>query len=463
MSTSLSIASRQPRPLSPASPPFTSIKPGAPSDLNHPRTPSSPPLMSATAPNHATPSPPTAYTSSSSAATTSNLPSSATPPSSVNLSQQPNLMSTHTFPTPASTTGVAATTAGSVEGEDQDGDVRMQLDAEGSESQTKDTNHDAMAIDTEEHRRSDHERHRGDEDSTEYFKGKGLDTEQTVEQRMSEETRAGLERLHADVGPPYLLLKSPHPPMRPNPTQDLLSLYGLGPLVATVARKDPVTGEKINRLRKSYEGKVKEFGLAGRNKAVKHPEDQPGGLLELVHWPDEEWQNQKVMGKEISRGFSDTLKAKLDRVTQMLPGPLPDDDSWRSKLGLDETKEEEMQALADISARKQQQQASQVNQVRAAQTNGIPSSVAAASIPTEPARPRRSGKKRSYNESSWTGYGDGFVDDEDMAGGYSTGDGEDGRRGAGSKKKRKRVGHPFAFLPLVLFFFRGGGITTVKS
>ena len=50
------------------------------------------------------------------------------------------------------------------------------------------------------------------------------------------------------------------------------------------------------------------------------------------------------------------------------------------------------------------------------------------------ARPKRAVKKRGYDESSFEGYGEGFVDDDMADGGYSTGDGEDGR------KRRKKVG-----------------------
>lgn len=52
----------------------------------------------------------------------------------------------------------------------------------------------------------------------------------------------------------------------------------------------------------------------------------------------------------------------------------------------------------------------------------------------EMARPKRAIKKRGYDEASFEGYGEGFVDDEMGDGGYSTGDGEDGR------KRRKKVG-----------------------
>ena len=46
----------------------------------------------------------------------------------------------------------------------------------------------------------------------------------------------------------------------------MLALYSLSELQASVARKD-ASGNKINKLRKSYENKVKALGLEGRSKA----------------------------------------------------------------------------------------------------------------------------------------------------------------------------------------------------
>ena len=80
------------------------------------------------------------------------------------------------------------------------------------------------------------------------------------------------------------------PRSRPHPTQDLFQLYGLEPLANSVRRKDPVTGEKINKLRKSYESKIKEF--AGKNKPVVNE----GEFFHLLNWPDEEWANTRNDG-----------------------------------------------------------------------------------------------------------------------------------------------------------------------
>ena len=45
-----------------------------------------------------------------------------------------------------------------------------------------------------------------------------------------------------------------------------------------MARRDPKTGEKINKLRKSYENKVKALELEGRNKAEANSNELQGLL-----------------------------------------------------------------------------------------------------------------------------------------------------------------------------------------
>ena len=64
--------------------------------------------------------------------------------------------------------------------------------------------------------------------------------------------------------------------------QNLISLFGVQPLAATVARTDPVTGEKNNKMRKSYGGQLKMLGLAGRNRSVEHEEGKLMGLREMT-------------------------------------------------------------------------------------------------------------------------------------------------------------------------------------
>ncbi|KAI9819937.1 MAG: hypothetical protein M1827_006507 [Pycnora praestabilis] len=308
-------------------------------------------------------------------------------------------------------------------------------------------NDDAMAIDTEDQMPTNHNRQEGvAEDAAIEPVPLGISEESRGKEREADwgsnegeellpDGRPSLDRLHADVGPLYLLCKSAHPKSRPHPTQNLLSLYGLDRLAGEVARTDPVTGAKINKMRKSYEGKVKNFGVAGKNKPIKHVEGQPGGLMEMVSWPDEEWYNQKVAGREIEKGFDETLLAKLEHATKMEPGPLPNADYWKEVLGLDE--EKKPPPASETASKRPVAQAAKVTQVNGATPRAA---VIVESASGDPARPKRSGRKRRYDEHSFEGYGEGFVDDDlEMAGGgYSTGEGEENRRGSASKKKRRK-------------------------
>ena len=227
-----------------------------------------------------------------------------------------------------------------------------------------------------------------------------------------------------------------HKLSQPHTSQDLLSLYGLSPLVASVARTN-AQGEKINKMRRSYEGQVKAFGLAGRNKAIRVEPGEKGSFAELLAWPEEEWQNQKVMGKEISKGLSLGSLARLEKAMKMEPGSVPKNDEWENILG-----HEKLKTTIPNGEQKGKQplhapvKISKVN----GRTNGVPSRVGTPSA-NEAARPKRIGKKRRYDEHSFEGYGEGFVDDDGDPldhDGYTSGEGS--RKSSISKKKRKKVG-----------------------
>ena len=210
----------------------------------------------------------------------------------------------------------------------------------------------------------------------------------------------------------------------PDPSLDLISLYGLGPVAKSVARMDPVTGEKINRLRKSYEGKLKGLGLAGRNKPVKNEPGAPGGLRHMTMWPEEEWQNQKVFGKEIKIADIDSALHNLQmRAMKMEPGTVPNNDYWEDVLGHEKPSKH---ASAGDTGKKSV--APPPNGIRITQPNGTPASV------SEPDRSRPSrGRKRHYDDNSFVGYGEGYADDDDDGAFYSNSEGI-------GKKKRKKVG-----------------------
>lgn len=211
-------------------------------------------------------------------------------------------------------------------------------------------------------------------------------------------------------------------------THNLISLFGLQPLAATVARTDPVTGEKINKMRKSYEGQLKTLGLAGRNRSVKHEEGKQMGLREMTLWPDEEWQNQKVGGKDVHKGLPSEILAKLDKAMQMQPGSLPNNHQWENLLGNDIPKLVEPTKTSKIPNKPLTKANSQVN---------------GNTVNAENVRPQRTNKKRSYGDASfegYAGYAEGIEDDDaDTGGGYSSGDTQFSRKSGRAVKKRKKV------------------------
>jgi hypothetical protein len=233
-----------------------------------------------------------------------------------------------------------------------------------------------------------------------------------------------------------VLTESPFPlayaPARPHPTRDLIPLYRLSRLAASVARTDPVTGEKINKMRRSYEGKVKDLQIAGKNKAVKHEEGKTGmGLEEMaVTWPEEEWQVQKVAGKQVSNGLAPSALERLSRLVGLEPGRVPKGDEWDNLLGVEKARP--LQANGDAKARPLA-----AGPTKPAKANGVIDKAAPAPAASEDSRPKRAGRKRRYDEGSFEGYGEGFVDDDGDADGYSSGTGS--RKSSNSKMRRRKV------------------------
>ncbi|KAF2691263.1 Rox3-domain-containing protein [Lentithecium fluviatile CBS 122367] len=217
--------------------------------------------------------------------------------------------------------------------------------------------------------------------------------------------------------------QSTHTVSRPHGSQNLFELYGLNSLARSVARNDPITGEKINKLRKSYEGHIKSLQIAGKPKAIK----MEGKLAGPLQIPDEEYQLLMVQGKEIHRALN-TQETRLtpdfdsllnSALGGMSPGslPAPDTTKYRAYLGTDEPVK--AKAGPEVAPHR------------------IIPSAAATPNPHTPAggprasRPERAGSKRQYTDHSFQGYGEGFVDDY----AESTG-GEDNAQGSMAKKRR---------------------------
>ena len=235
---------------------------------------------------------------------------------------------------------------------------------------------------------------------------------------------------------------------------NLLSAFKLDPLVATVARFDPTTGEKINKMRKSYEGQLKQLPLSGKNKSIKHEEAiatpntaKMMGLCEMAAWPEEEWTNQRVHGKSAQRGLSDATRSKLDKAFLLHPGPVPEGNRWEDILGIDRPNPNAPFKTSNAKFRKDSKgnihpsstnTASNNNPVTAGDTN-------------EPIRARRNTKKRRYDDGSFEGYGEGYVDDEMEMEGYESAETYTSRNSRGSKggeKNKRRKTKDFTNSPI---------------
>jgi hypothetical protein len=258
---------------------------------------------------------------------------------------------------------------------------------------------------------------------------------------------------------------------RPHPTADLFSLYNLNSLAVSVARTDPVTGEK-RKLRKSYKGKLTAYDLPGRNEPVRHEPGTPGGLLSLLDFPDEEWHIQKVAGgKEVRSTLPESIQSRLTKAMTMEKGDIPGFDA--SILGLDIPPPYTSQQHSQQSSLKRSSSMAfggvdikpslspLPTSLPSTQLNGSTGIAAQQATSNSPyplvqqttddnlARPRRAGKKRRYDDESFEGYGEGFVDDDrggasgagaGGGGNYSSG-GEFDERRVNGKKKRRKVRH----------------------
>ncbi|KAF2661344.1 Rox3-domain-containing protein [Lophiostoma macrostomum CBS 122681] len=375
--------------FSPASPPYHQA--AKTSDQTkpvvHPNTPTSPPHMSLHSQSNG--GPPVTATA---------LGSDMTPPTSVTASQQfsqsaASASNPQPFPTPGSTTGM--NTASHT---DSDGDAMMADSADDGEGRSGNRRH------------SNHD-------------------------RQSRQARSGAASSSRDADPAatqlFKLCQSTHPQTQPHGSQNLFALYGLNDLARSVARTDPVTGEKINKLRKSYENHIKALQIAGKPKAVK----MEGVLTNPLSFPDEEYQVQRVIGKEMKTAFdaeAGGITAQFDSLMNsalagMAPGPLPTADSarYRAYLGTDEATKPKPNT-------------------EGAPPRTVPPSVAAtpnhAALGSRASRPERTGSKRSYTDVSFQGYGEGFADDvADSTGGEDDGQGGHKRRRLGFERTSHQV------------------------
>jgi Rox3 mediator complex subunit len=201
----------------------------------------------------------------------------------------------------------------------------------------------------------------------------------------------------------------------------------LNDIASTVARELP-NGEK-NKLRKTYKGKIKDLGISGKFDVAVRNDDAPDSFMAMLRQPEEEWAIQNRVGKEIENGLSALVRTNLLAGMTMSKGAIPKS-SWDSAV-LGELDIAETKATPVPTPTKPL--------VTGTANKGLnpPISQQPRIGKAEIARPKRNVKKRGYEESSFEGYGEGYVDDDMADAGYSTGEGDD--RGL-SQKRRKKVG-----------------------
>ncbi|KAG6039077.1 hypothetical protein E4U41_003345 [Claviceps citrina] len=245
----------------------------------------------------------------------------------------------------------------------------------------------------------------------------------------------GIEDLHLDVGEKYLLCQYPpagqtqQPERLPRTSEDLFEIFGLAGLAAEVAREKP-NGEK-NALRKTYKGHIKRLGVAGHFDVQKKKEDAPSDFMAMLQVPDLEWNVHQVKGREVSNGLSESTLSSLGRATTMSKGPIPKSVWDTSVLG-------DLAPFIGNSSKPIPGKPSAPNTPLFSTPNATgrprPPPVPLPPGHHDPNRPRRNVKKRSYGDSSYEGYAEGFPDDDGaMETGYSTAEGE------GNLKRRKKV------------------------
>ncbi len=211
-----------------------------------------------------------------------------------------------------------------------------------------------------------------------------------------------------------------HPMSRPHASQNLFKLYDLESLARSVARNDPVTGEKINKLRKSYEGHIKHLQIAGKPKATK----MDRVFLDTLYIPADDYHLLRVKGKEIEQALNPEKTALNPNFGHLLdgafagmaPGPLPNSETakYRAYIGTDDNVKPKPQDGPVQRA---------IPFPSAASTPGT------TGTQRSPSRPERTGAKRHYTDAAFQGYGEGYVDEyADSTGGEDNGQGNIKRR-----------------------------------
>jgi hypothetical protein len=173
------------------------------------------------------------------------------------------------------------------------------------------------------------------------------------------------------------------------------------------------------KMRKTYKNKVKDFGISGNFDSIKKERESPDSMFMMMIAPQQEWDVEHTRGKEIEKGL-DSVLGSMGKAFTMAKGKIPKS-RWNSVV------------LGEVAA--------SVPQTQPMPQNGVKTPVPNSGAPgtqrpkSELPRPKRNVKKRTYGDSSYEGYGEGYVDDDAHETGYSTNDGDE--RGMGRKRPKK--------------------------
>ncbi|KAK5089979.1 hypothetical protein LTR05_000147 [Lithohypha guttulata] len=235
-------------------------------------------------------------------------------------------------------------------------------------------------------------------------------------EEVSGKDKAELDSIFKDVGPALRLRNTSRKGPLVDTSKHILGTYGLHDLLSGMARTDPSTGEKINKLRKSYEGQIKTAGLSGRNRPWKEPRAEDSEHSNMYGWsrlPPERFAEDQVESKV---GDIDSLRRGMGSALQLNSGTMPPKmiAEWDDVLG------HEAKRPAAPQHTPSQQQSRIPNGVRPAQHLTVPSD-----------KIKTRGKKRSYGDHTFDGY-TGYAD------GYSEPDHSDGDRDYADRGKKRR-------------------------
>jgi len=186
---------------------------------------------------------------------------------------------------------------------------------------------------------------------------------------------------------------------------------------------------------------MKSLKLAGAFDAETKAIDAPDTLWAMVNpgFTDEQraegearWQSDfGAIAKAMSENLPILPPQVLGKAVAMAKGSIPKH-IWNPKvLGLETKKDTVTTPIGQVKTMNNSGARTPIHQGGTRQVGGAQRMAKA-----EPTRPQRNNAKRSYGDSVYEGYGEGYADDDMHDPGYSTGDGEDGM---GGRKRPKKV------------------------